>query len=414
MIQGFKVLLLISFVYFLSLFIWFMGVGSVALNKERRIRQDHRIWQEHALFLLVPALNEKEVIAQTITTEVAELKKLPKYITPHLIVIDDASSDGTTALLRQMDESLLDVVYRIRPFAQQGKGAALNYAFRVIQEVFHPDHNTIYGILDADGYMKVEDLVDVVHNFESRPVELIQTNIGMNNDQESWMTRAQDFEFLANNALIQSIRNLCHTAISSGNGQFMKQVYLDHVTWGDSLLEDCEFTIRGFLKGYRTYFLKSAVVYQQAITQINPLVRQRTRWCQGSMQCLPKYFQAIVATKKMNWLQKVDVVGFLLAPFIGMVLVVSNGLALIYQLWIMALFHDYLVVFTLVFGMILFWCYMMWAYKKEVFLEKAFAAFSFLLMNLLLSLVPFKAVLRQVTHQKVWVKTSHSVKTTSE
>ena len=403
-------LLVISAAYFLYLFIWLIGLGSLAWLKTHAHQQDLTVRRTHELFLLMPALNEHAIIQASVTSELAQLHLLPATIKPHLVVIDDASDDGTGACLAQLQDTMLTVIHRHRPQARLGKGAALNQAFRMIQTKFAPAPQSIYGVLDADAFMSAQDLQLVVHNFEMRSVDLIQTSVGMSNAKANWLTRAQNFEFFANNALIQTIRNLTHTAISSGNGQFMTQTYLDHVTWGNSLLEDCEFTIRGFLLGYRTYFLRQAVVYQQAIDKVRPLLTQRTRWCQGSLQCLQRYFTPIIKSKNIRNLQKIDLLMMLCVPIMGVVLIVSNLSAFLVQIGLTFSDHYYLVLLILGLCVLIFWSYMMWIYNQTAHKKHSeLSLVAFVSFNLILAVVPFRSIFRTVLRREDWVKTTHKV-----
>ncbi|MFD1672979.1 glycosyltransferase [Agrilactobacillus yilanensis] len=406
-----KILLLISLIYFLILLFWFVGMGSVALYKSRHLSKHYDIKQPHQLFLFVPALNEQAVIVDTITSELKQLRLLPTSIAPCFVIIDDASNDGTTEILQQLSDPLLYVIHRKKPQAQTGKGDALNDAFQRVQQTFKPDQQAIYGVLDADAFMAATDLENVIYCFENRDVQLIQTNIGMSNYNDNWITRGQDFEFFANNALIQSIRNITHTAIASGNGQFMTQSYLDAVTWGNSLLEDCEFTIRGFLKGYQTYFLRSAIVYQQAIDELRPLMTQRTRWCQGSLQCIPRYLGALIFSKKMMLIQKLDIILFLLVPIAGITFIISNTVSIFVQLWLMYLYRYFIVLMILMVIVFLFWCYLVYIYSYRAHQQRVISAFFFFVLNTCLSAIPFRALGRLALNRKDWVKTVHKVNT---
>jgi len=76
---------------------------------------------------VIPCLNEEQVLA-------ASLERLLSLDHPrlHVVVVDDASSDGTAAVARSHRDSRVHVIHRELPHAQQGKGEALNEAFRAI------------------------------------------------------------------------------------------------------------------------------------------------------------------------------------------------------------------------------------------------------------------------------------------
>lgn len=73
------------------------------------------------LSVVIPCYNEKETIAiliQRVKGSPVELKEI--------IIVDDASTDGTRDILDQADDPLVKVIYHLR---NQGKGAALRTGF---------------------------------------------------------------------------------------------------------------------------------------------------------------------------------------------------------------------------------------------------------------------------------------------
>src|SRR5437870_1712426 len=77
--------------------------------------------------LVVPALNEELVIANTIR----HLLSLDgeNYM---VLVIDDGSTDGTAAAVDAFSTPKVRLVSRKPPYARLGKGAALNYAYQAL------------------------------------------------------------------------------------------------------------------------------------------------------------------------------------------------------------------------------------------------------------------------------------------
>ncbi len=84
---------------------------------------------------LLPAFNEAESIAQTITA-VASLR-----LVDEIVVIDDGSSDNTFALASSVTIGTKVTILRLEP--NRGKGAALNYGKKQAK-------GEVYLLLDAD------------------------------------------------------------------------------------------------------------------------------------------------------------------------------------------------------------------------------------------------------------------------
>ena len=97
---------------------------------------------------LVPALDEELTIADS----VARLLDVP-VVRKHIVVIDDASTDRTPAILAEIAHPDLHVVRRELPNARRGKAAALNHAYEGLAgRLGDVDRaSVIVVVVDADG-----------------------------------------------------------------------------------------------------------------------------------------------------------------------------------------------------------------------------------------------------------------------
>jgi glycosyltransferase involved in cell wall biosynthesis len=78
---------------------------------------------DHKLSVLIPVYNERETILQILD----RVRGAPAAIEKEMIVVDDASSDGTADLLRSVDEGDVAVYFHER---NKGKGAAVRTGLR--------------------------------------------------------------------------------------------------------------------------------------------------------------------------------------------------------------------------------------------------------------------------------------------
>src|SRR5258705_8754444 len=83
-----------------------------------------------AFWIVVPCLNEERVVARTVR---AALDLRVPFARTRVLVVDDGSDDGTPAVLAAIQHRWLHVLRREAPEARQGKGAALNVAYRWIR-----------------------------------------------------------------------------------------------------------------------------------------------------------------------------------------------------------------------------------------------------------------------------------------
>ena len=74
-----------------------------------------------------------------------------------------------------------------------------------------------------------------------------------------------------------------------GNGQFNRLAALDAIAdgdgpWRNRLTEDQDLGLRLLAAGWKSHQEMRAVVEQQGVPRLRPLLRQRTRWAQGNLQ----------------------------------------------------------------------------------------------------------------------------------
>lgn len=255
----------------------------------------------------VPALNEERVIGQTIDYLRANFPETDLW------VIDDDSEDNTAAVIRRWARAdpLVHLVARQAPQARTGKGDALNAAYQELSG-WLPQRTdrarTIIGVIDADG-RPAPNCLDVCAGqrlFGDATVGSVQIMVRMLNRDDPnprpgqgrlvnfvghVLNRLQDLEFRVPISAIQITRRFTGTVGLGGNGQFSRLSALDVVAedhgrpWRGALLDDYELSLHLMLTGHRNEYTQDTYVDQEALPDLRRLVRQRTRWGQGTMQC---------------------------------------------------------------------------------------------------------------------------------
>lgn len=257
---------------------------------------------------LIPCLDEENVVAATISAA------RTSFPFAHVWVIDDASEDGTAAVVTRATDfdPHVHLISRIRPEARIGKGEALNYAFGIVSDYIGEDADrrsrTVIGILDADGYLSEEALGYLAgpESFGDGTVGAAQLEVWMKNRADKrplpergraanavakYLIRMQDLEFRATNSSMQVLRVRTGTVGMGGNGQFTRVSVLDEVAqrygkpWGNKLAEDYELGLRILGLGWRNHYVPEGHVSQEALPYAKRLLTQRTRWAQGNMEC---------------------------------------------------------------------------------------------------------------------------------
>ncbi|MFE2757067.1 glycosyltransferase [Actinosynnema sp. NPDC059335] len=282
---------------------------------------------------VVPCRDEEAVIGDT----VRYLRTT--FPIAHVWVVDDDSDDGTAAVVRGFgDDRNTHLVRRRRPYARTGKGDALNDAYRTLKLWMgrHADADrAVVVVVDADGRPAPNclDVCAAAHLFGDPAVGAVQVDVRMVNagvrqaGVPRWrgllgdlLVRMQDLEFRTAIAAIQLSRGVTGTISLGGNGQFTRLSALDAVAgpagrpWRGSLLEDFELGVHLLTAGWRTGFTMDTHVRQEGLYSLRRFLAQRTRWGQGTMQCL-RYVRRIWDSPHLSTAGAAEIMYYLAQPW---------------------------------------------------------------------------------------------------
>jgi 1,2-diacylglycerol 3-beta-glucosyltransferase len=293
-----------------------------------------------AWHLFVPALDEEKVIGETIDYLRAT------FPMANVWVIDDDSDDRTAPIVsvRALADPLIHLVSRKAPDARTGKGDALNSAYRALSEwlpITADRTHVVVGVIDADG-RPAPNCFDVCAGgtlFGDPAVGSVQIMVRMmNRDNRSQfphrgrlvnflgqtLVRLQDLEFRAPISAIQVTRRRTRTVGLGGNGQFSRLSALDCVTdqygrpWRGALLEDYELSLHLMMAGHRNEYTEDTYVDQEGLPNLRRLIKQRTRWGQGTMQC-GVYLRDLWRSKHVSTAGALEATYYLFQPWLQLV-----------------------------------------------------------------------------------------------
>ncbi|MDX8053639.1 glycosyltransferase family 2 protein [Lentzea sp. BCCO 10_0798] len=292
----------------LALFVWWRPKPG---GPEVPSRHPLQYW------IIIPALNEERVVANTVRAALA----LDGARTPvQVVVVDDGSDDGTPRVLAEIDDHRLHVLRRTLPEARKGKGEALNHAFgyiRGIAEEAGTVHRTIVGVIDGDGRGEPGMLSEISAYFAQRAVGAVQCRVRIHN-RTNLLAFLQDLEFSCVVDASQSLRDAVGTVGLGGNGQFVRLrtlMDLGEAPWSACLVEDLELGLRVHLTGQRIRYATHATITQQGLVDVQRLLRQRTRWGQGNLQCLG-YVPKLIRAKHVGSVALMEFLQYLLTPWL--------------------------------------------------------------------------------------------------
>jgi 1,2-diacylglycerol 3-beta-glucosyltransferase len=279
-----QILLSVAFVVIVCLCLW---TAALFLRGQRAIAGARAPEPQTADSLtwvfLVAALNEEITIADSVERLLAL-----DVAHRHVIVVDDGSDDRTPDILATFSHPDLQVLRRDLPNARKGKAQALNAAYHRIGDVDR--ERVIVVVVDADGRIGSTALPFVAAHFDDPEVGGVQALVRIYN-RTGFLTQMQDVEFSVYGSVYQAGRNRAGTAGMGGNGQFNRLSALDAIVdgdgpWRNRLTEDQDVGLRLLAAGWKSHQEMRAVVEQQGVPRLRPLLRQRTRWAQGNLQAL--------------------------------------------------------------------------------------------------------------------------------
>jgi len=400
---------------------------SVALSLTSRRRRARPMPAPDNLFFvfMVPCLNEEMVIA-------ASLERLLAVAGDNfaVLVIDDGS-DATPDIVGSFDPQRVWLLRREPPEARKGKGEALNNAYRYLLDsgvlAGRDPHDVVVGVVDADGRLASNALLEVAPYFRDPSAGAVQIGVRIYNADESVLARMQDLEFVVYTEVFQRARQRMGSVGLGGNGQFARLsalADLDPAPWTACLTEDLDLGLRMLTLGWTNNYCPTTHVSQQGVTSLRRLVRQRSRWFQGHLQCwrrIPMVLRSDLPPRAVF-----DLTQHLLSP--ALVLLMSLPIALFYfTMLTLAVSSPQklatavvgpgtlapLFWYVLAFGMAPFYGFVYWLANKDMKLRRAVVlAHGLSLYTYLWLPAGWYAVVRMVTGKGAWAKTARTADST--
>lgn len=406
-----KLVFLISFVGISYYSIWLLTLVLNSIHQQS-ISDNPTKLESMRMIILMPMLNEKNVVNQTLTGFLNNTSGLPI----NLLVIDDGSEDQTAKevknfIKRKNCNNKIELIQRYFPNAQTGKGDALNYGLNFIRRSNKvPESYVIIGILDADAVMHKNDYKKVIDQFETdSKLDLLQIKVRMLNTN-NWLQIMQDIEFATINDWIQRVRNRLHNAAASGNGQFIRLSSMNTKPWGNALLEDFEFSTKFLLDGKKTRYRSDIVVYQEAIGKFRPFIRQRSRWVQGGLDCIAKYLKKIIRSNQLGFWAKFEMIFFMVLPFLTIIVGFSNMVVLIYALIHIRQFYELFIFLTIIDMLLSYYMGIKYILNEgKVTIKTVLTCAGMTIYNVILYPAIVMAFYRKLTNQSYWIKTTHGI-----
>jgi 1,2-diacylglycerol 3-beta-glucosyltransferase len=328
-------LLLVAWPLYNLTLVWVAARANRADRRRSLEPQTVQSSSPNVFWIVVPCLNEERVVNRTSAAALALAG--PPGSRTYVLVVDDASEDGTRGVLSSIQHPYLHVLRRRLPDARRGKGEALNSAYRFIRDwtaLTGGDPNRVaIGVIDGDGRGSENILREVARGMSDPTVGAVQCRVRIHN-RDRVLGAVQDLEFACIANASQLLRNSLSSVGLGGNGQFTRLsslMCLGEAPWSKCLVEDLELGLRMHMAGEKLVYLSNASVTQQGVVDVRRLLRQRTRWAQGNLQCV-SYLPQLVRSRNIANRSLIEMIYYLLAPWMNAI-----GSVIIFGLWLVAI-----------------------------------------------------------------------------
>lgn len=280
----------------------------VSLAVFHKSKKRHKKYSQLSVAIIVPCYNEERVVAETVRS-LLQLHHRPDRI----VVVDDGSTDGSLAVLREAfgHEKQVEVVSK----PNGGKASAINTGLEVLQ-------TDIVVIIDADTVVDRDALGSLLQPFADSQVAAVAGNIKVGN-RISALTLCQSLEYITGQQLERRAFAMLNaiTVVPGALGAFRREALLaagGYTT--DTLAEDADVTLRLLAAGHRVETAEDAMSFTEAPQSMRDFLKQRFRWTFGTLQVFWKHRRQLFSLRHPNlgWIALLNMLFFqLLFPLIS-------------------------------------------------------------------------------------------------
>ncbi|MDX2104887.1 MAG: glycosyltransferase family 2 protein [Candidatus Melainabacteria bacterium] len=251
--------------------------------------------------IFVSAKNESRSIENT----VRNLFKIDydKYL---LWIIDDCSTDSMPQILENLKSEFPDLrVINRAPSSYPGKSAALN-------EALAKSEGEVIVVFDADASVKPDFLNAALPFLMGERVGAVQVQKRIYESQKGLLVDCQASEY-ALDSYFQVGRDIIGGAVElRGNGQLIKrEALIDVGGWNNkTLTDDLDLSMRLLVSNWDVKFCPNVWVFEEGVTTLKALLRQRRRWAEGSIRRYLDYIFPLNSPSRLSIMERIDTLVF--------------------------------------------------------------------------------------------------------
>ncbi len=260
----------------------------VGLQRFRRLYEDRPLHAPRTA-VLIPAWNEARVLTSSVEGLLA--MRYPRGRL-RVVVVDDASTDATPEVMRELMERHRGLVVHLRrEDGGQGKAHTLNHG---LAHVLDDDWAEAVLVMDADVVFDRDALLRMARHLADPDVGAVTAYIKEGSGKQgNYLTRYIAFEYITAQAAARRAQNVLGVlACLAGGAQLHARTSLEAIGGRidtSTLAEDTVTTFETQLAGRRVVFDGYATVLAEEPGDLAGLWKQRLRWARGNLQVTRRY-----------------------------------------------------------------------------------------------------------------------------
>ncbi|WP_336497825.1 glycosyltransferase family 2 protein [Psychrobacillus sp. FJAT-51614] len=282
---NFLMFLLFAFMYSYQIFYMFVAFKAKQ-NKYTEMQNIH----PHKFAVIIPARNEELVIEQLIKS--IKNQNYPENMIDIFVVADNCT-DNTAQVAEKAGAIVRERFNKIKI----GKGYALDYMLKIIENEYSSSKYDGYFVFDADNLLDENYIAEMNKTF-NQGYRVITSYRNSKNYDQNWISAGYALWFLHEAEYLNLPRMVLNSSCAvSGTGFLVHaDVFKDNGGWIHHLLtEDIEFSVSQIIKGEKIGYCRNAVFYDEQPVTFTQSWNQRLRWAKGFYQVFSKYGRELIS-----------------------------------------------------------------------------------------------------------------------
>jgi len=360
--------------------------------------------------VLIAARNESAVIHNLLSSLNEQDYPKDRYT---VFLVADNCTDNTADIAREYGATVYERFNQV----EKGKGYAIDYLIKCIERDYGDDYCDAYIVFDADNVAEKNYITEMNKTY-ALGYDVVTSYRNASNYSANWRSAGQGMFFLRESRVLNlaRMRTRGNNYVTGTGFLFSRKLCRENGGWPfHCLTEDGEFTMDNVVKGVKSGYCNTAMIYDEQVTNPKVSWNQRLRWCKGGLQIYRKYcvqlFKGLFSKKFLSFFDMTMCLNA--AYFISLTAVIVNVVAdviilamgcddilglVITQAWMVVVAYFMLFIFSAVIT-----C-SEWRYIRGGAFKKVLYAFTFPVFIFSFIPIAFVAIFKKVE----WKQIAHS------